>query len=81
MVTIKVVGSGCPTCQKLGNLCRQVIDEKNMNAQVEKVTDVNKFAELGIFLTPGLIINDKIVSRGKVPTKETLRNWIKKAQS
>ena len=79
MLHIKVVGSGCPNCQKLADLCREVITENNMNAQIEKVTEFQKFAELGIFMTPGLLINNKVMSSGKIPTKSTLEKWMKSA--
>jgi small redox-active disulfide protein 2 len=76
MLNIKVVGSGCPNCQKLASLCEEVVDENNLNAEIEKVTDLNKFAELGVFMTPGLVVNDEVVSSGKIPTKTTLAKWL-----
>ncbi|MEJ2633878.1 MAG: thioredoxin family protein [Calditrichia bacterium] len=79
MLNIKVVGSGCPNCQKLEALCREVVSENNIEAEIEKVTDFNKFAELGIFITPGLLINDKVVSSGKIPVKNTLLHWLTNA--
>lgn len=79
MLNIKVVGSGCPNCQRLEQLCKEVISENNLSASIEKITDFNKFADLGIMMTPGLLLNDKVVSSGKIPTKETLQNWISEA--
>jgi small redox-active disulfide protein 2 len=79
MLHIKVVGSGCASCNKLEQLCREIIAENNLNAEIEKVTDINTFADLGILITPGLLINNKVVSSGKIPSKETLTNWIKEA--
>jgi len=76
MLEIKVVGTGCPNCQKLEALCKEVIGEGNLDAQVEKVTDINQFADLGVFMTPGLIVNDEVVSSGKIPTKSTLQHWL-----
>jgi small redox-active disulfide protein 2 len=81
MVTIKVVGSGCANCNKLADMCKEVINENEIEATVSKVTDINQFADLGIFITPGLIINDDVKSSGKLPTKSTLVHWIKDAQS
>jgi small redox-active disulfide protein 2 len=80
MVNIKVVGSGCPNCQKLASLCHEVISENNIDAQIEKVTEFQKFAELGILMTPGLLINGVVMSSGKIPSKSTLENWIKNAE-
>ncbi len=79
MMNVKVVGSGCPNCQKLESLCRDVIEEEGLNADLEKVTDLNRFAELGVFMTPGLIVNDKVMSSGKIPVKSTLKKWLTKA--
>ena len=76
MLNIKVVGSGCANCQMLEQLCREIVSENNIEAEIEKVTDVNKFADLGIMITPGLLLNNKVVSSGKIPTKSTLSHWI-----
>jgi small redox-active disulfide protein 2 len=77
MLNIKVVGPGCMNCTKLEQLCREVVAENNIDANIEKISDINKFAELGILMTPGLIINNKVISSGKVPVKSTLEHWIK----
>lgn len=60
-------------------LCHDVVKDNNIEAEIEKITDVNSFADLGILITPGLLLNNKVVSSGKVPTKWTLENWIKDA--
>lgn len=77
MINIKVVGSGCPNCQNLANLCSEVTNEQNIEANIEKITNVNDFADLGIFKTPGLVVNGKVLSQGKIPTKSTLEHWLK----
>lgn len=79
MLNIKVVGPGCYNCQKLETLCKEVVQENNLEANIEKVSDIKQFADLGIFMTPGLIINNKVISSGKLPTKSTLEHWIKDA--
>ncbi len=79
MVNIKVVGSGCANCQKLEQLCKEAVAESGIEATVEKVTDFKNFADLGIFMTPGLIINDRVKSSGKIPTKSTLLQWMVEA--
>ena len=76
MLHIKVVGSGCMNCEKLAAMCQTVIIEKEIEGYVEKITNREKITELGIMMTPGLIINDKIVSSGKIPTQPTLEQWI-----
>ena len=76
MLHIKVVGSGCMNCEKLAAMCQTVIIEKEIEGYVEKITDREKITELGIMMTPGLIINDKVVSSGKIPPQSTLEQWI-----
>jgi small redox-active disulfide protein 2 len=79
MLYIQVVGSGCHNCQKLESLCKEVVTEEKIEAQIEKVTDIKRFQELGILMTPGLVINGKVVSSGRLPTKSIIANWIKEA--
>ena len=79
MLNIKVVGSGCANCEKLEQLCRDIVKDNHIQAEIEKITNVNDFADLGILITPGLLLNNKVVSSGKLPTKWTLENWIKEA--
>lgn len=81
MLNIKVVGSGCSNCQKLETLCNEVVLEKGFEANIEKVTNVNDFANLGVFMTPGLIVNDNVLSQGKIPTKSTLEHWLNKTKA
>ena len=80
MIDIKVLGSGCPNCKKLEALCQEVVTENSLEANIDKITDLNKFADYGVMMTPGLIVNDKILSQGKIPTKSTLEHWIKEAE-
>lgn len=75
MLNVKVLGSGCPNCKKLEALCNEVISENNLEADVEKVTDMNKFADYGVMMTPGLVVNGKVLTQGKIPTNSTLENW------
>ena len=76
MLKIQVVGSGCPSCQKLEAVCREIVTENQMEAEIEKITDFHQFADLGILLTPGLLINGKVASMGKIPVKATIKSWL-----
>lgn len=77
MLDIKVLGPGCANCIKLENLVKEVVAEKNLPAKVEKITDKEKFLDYGIMITPGLIVNGKVLAMGKIPTKSTLEHWFK----
>jgi len=76
MLNIKVVGPGCINCEKLYKLCMNVAAEKELEADIQKIVEPKKFGELGIWMTPALIVNDKILVQGKIPTKSTLEHWL-----
>lgn len=78
MLDIKVIGPGCANCTKLADLCREVVEETNLEAEIQKITDTDEFWKYGIMLTPGLIVNGKILVQGKLPTKKTLENWLQR---
>jgi small redox-active disulfide protein 2 len=76
MLNIKILGSGCTNCKNLEKLCREVVTENNLEADIEKVTDIKEIVSYGILSTPGLVVNGKILSSGKLPTKNTLQHWL-----
>ncbi|WP_290662400.1 thioredoxin family protein [Ignavibacterium sp.] len=76
MLDIKVLGTGCVNCIKLENLVKEVITENNLPANVEKITDSEKFMDYGVMITPGLVVNGKVLAMGKIPTKSTLEHWL-----
>lgn len=77
MLTIRILGTGCPRCEELYKMCLNILAEKNINADLQKITDLNAISEYGVFHTPALVINDRVMSSGKLPTKSTLLNWIR----
>ena len=76
MNIIKVYGSGCSNCKKLEQMCYNALQELQIDASVEKVTDLQEIMKTGILSTPGLEINGKMISSGKLPTQSTLVQWI-----
>lgn len=80
MLRIKIFGSGCPNCIKLEQMCQEVVNELSLNATIEKVTDLDEIINHGVMLTPALMVNDKLLVQGKLPTKATLVNWLKKRE-
>ncbi|WP_337866222.1 thioredoxin family protein [Ignavibacterium sp.] len=81
MLDIKVLGPGCANCIKLESLVKEVVSEKNLQANIEKITDREKFLDYGIMVTPGLIVNGKVLAMVKIPTKSTLEHWLEKESS
>ncbi len=66
---IKILGTGCPNCQRLETTTRNAVEELGIDANITKVEDIMKIMEYGIMRTPGLVINEKVVLSGKVPAK------------
>ncbi|MGB9696527.1 MAG: thioredoxin family protein [Ignavibacteria bacterium] len=77
MLDIKIFGPGCINCEKLYELCNEVVSENNLAAKIEKIVDRDRFLDYGIMLTPALIVNNKVLIQGKIPTKSTLLHWLK----
>jgi small redox-active disulfide protein 2 len=76
MLTIKILGSGCPNCKKLESLARQAVEQLSIEAEVVKVTDYNDIMAYNIMSTPGLVINEKLVSYGRIPSPAEITTWL-----
>ena len=76
MITIKILGPGCANCKKLEAVAHQVIDKMSVEAEIIKVTDYNAMGDYGLMATPGLVINEKLVSSGRIPTSAEVTNWV-----
>ncbi len=75
---IKILGPGCSKCKQTEEIVRQAVAEEGVAANVEKVTDIMKIAEYGVFGTPAVIVDGEVKSMGKIPKKEDIKKWIKK---
>jgi small redox-active disulfide protein 2 len=73
---IIILGTGCPKCKTLEKLTRDAVLEMGINAAVSKEEDIVKIMNYGIMLTPGLVINGKVVLSGRVPTSKELKEII-----
>jgi len=79
MLTIKVLGPGCANCKKLEEVARKAVAALNVEAEIIKVTDIQAILAYDILQTPGLVINEKLVSSGRIPTPATVVEWIRAA--
>lgn len=77
MKTIKVLGTGCPKCQNLTRVVKDVVDENQIDASIEKVEDIVDIMNYNVMMTPALVIDDQIVSKGRIPSKEEVLEWLK----
>ena len=79
MLTIKVLGPGCANCKKLEAITRKAIEGLGVEADVIKVTDYSAIMKYPIVSTPGLVINEKLVSAGRIPGEAEITTWLKEA--
>lgn len=76
---IKLLGSGCASCQQFRKRLLRVLEQSGLPADLEEIHDAMEMAAHGVMLTPGLIINGKVVSVGKVPSEQEIHDWLREA--
>lgn len=73
---IKILGTGCMKCQKLEKETINALAELGVDADMEKVTELDKIMEHDVMMTPGLVVNEKVKVFGRVPRREEIKKWI-----
>jgi small redox-active disulfide protein 2 len=81
MILIKVLGPGCARCSTVADITHKAVEALGTEANVEKVTDFAEFRKYNILATPGLVINEKLVCAGRVPTSAELTTRLTNAMS
>ena len=76
---IQILGSGCANCHKVEEIANKAVVQLGITAQVELVTDVQTILRYGVMNTPGIVIDDKVVSTGRVPALSQMAQLITKA--
>lgn len=79
MLTIKVLGSGCANCKRVEQIVHKVVDTMSLEAEVIKVTDYKDIMAYNILSTPGLVINEKVVSIGRIPSEAEITTFMTNA--
>ena len=72
MKQIKILGTGCPNCKRLEALVRDTVCQLELEAQIDKVTDMADIASWGLLATPGLVVDGRVVSSGRIPSRSEL---------
>jgi small redox-active disulfide protein 2 len=81
MLTVKVLGSGCENCKKVEIIARNVVVTMGLQAEVIKVTDWAEIKKYPILGTPGLVVNEKVVCAGRIPSEAEVTTWMVNALS
>lgn len=76
MLDIKILGPGCANCKRLEMLVRKVVVTQCLEAEIEKVTDFQEISKYPILSTPGLVLDGKVLSSGRIPTEAEITEWL-----
>ncbi len=76
MLTIKVLGSGCANCKRVEQIVHKIVDDMALEAEIIKVTEYPDIMAYNIMSTPGLVINEKVVSSGRIPTPAEVSTFL-----
>ncbi len=76
MLAIKVLGSGCANCKTTYQLIEEVAQAKSIAVEIEKVEDIGEIMSYGVMSTPGVMVADKLVHSGGIPTRQAIDSWL-----
>jgi small redox-active disulfide protein 2 len=79
MLNVKILGGGCANCKRLEAITREVAGSLGIQAEFIKITDHNQIMQYPILSTPGLVIDEQVVSSGRIPSKAEIEGWLKQA--
>jgi len=77
-MVVKILGTGCKKCIFLEDRVRDIIQKHNIDAVVEKVTEIDQIVGYGVMMTPSLVVDEVVKSSGYIPKEEQILEWIKK---
>jgi small redox-active disulfide protein 2 len=81
MLKIKILGSGCANCKRVEALAHAAVESLGLQAEFIKVTDHNEIMKYPILATPGLVVNENLVSAGRIPSQTEIEGWLKQANN
>ncbi len=79
MLNIKILGGGCANCRRLEAETRAVVETLGLEAEFIHVTENDEIHKYPILATPGLVINERLLSAGRIPSRTEIEDWLKKA--
>ena len=76
-IRVKILGTGCAKCQSLEKATKEALSEMGQNTEVDHITDLAQIAAYGVMTTPALVIDEKVVSHGRVLKKDEVKSVLK----
>jgi small redox-active disulfide protein 2 len=76
MLNITVFGPGCARCKETEKLVRRVVGQSGIEADVQKVSDIQAMARAGVLLTPAIAVNGVVKAAGRIPSESEIQSWI-----
>lgn len=74
---IRILGPGCVSCNKLGTMLFEILQNMNIPADIEQIHDLDEIWRYGVLSTPALVINDEVLCAGKMPTSSEVESWLR----
>jgi small redox-active disulfide protein 2 len=81
MVTIKILGAGCANCKRLEQEVREALSGSVIDYEIIKVTDYADIMAYNILSTPGLVMNETVLSAGRIPKRQQIVEWATRLQA
>ncbi|OGH94283.1 MAG: hypothetical protein A2538_01835 [Candidatus Magasanikbacteria bacterium RIFOXYD2_FULL_41_14] len=75
-MVIKILGTGCPNCKRLEANAQKAVEELGSDAVIEKITDTGLIMNYGILSTPALVINEQVMSYGRIPDVAEIKTML-----
>ena len=73
---VKILGTGCSKCKTLEELTRKVVKDNGIDANITKVEDIVEIMKYNIMTTPALVVNEKVVSKGRIPSVDEIKKFL-----
>jgi small redox-active disulfide protein 2 len=76
MLNLKILGSGCPNCERLEQTTIETLEMLGVEATIEHIRDHAEYPKYGLLFTPGLVINEQLVSAGRIPSQSEIVTFL-----
>jgi len=76
MKKIQILGTGCTKCNKLYDAAKTTAEELNLEFEIEKITDMMRFADFGVMVTPAMVVDGEVKVSGKIPSPDALKTML-----